>query len=156
MATIEQSIEVEVPVRTAYNQWTQFEEFPRFMEGVIAVKQLDDTHLLWRANVGGKEKVWKARITEQTPDQRIAWRSEEGADNAGVVTFHRISDGKTKIMLQLEYDPEGVVENVGDAVGLVSARVKGDLERFKEFIEARGRGRETGGWRGTVPAGNRA
>ena len=154
MATIEQSIEVEVPVPTAYNQWTQFEEFPRFMEGVIVVKQLDDTHLLWRANVGGKEKEWRARITEQTPDQRIAWRSEDGAHNAGVVTFHRISDGKTKIMLQLEYDPEGVVENVGDAVGLVSARVKGDLQRFKEFIEARGR--ETGGWRGSVPAGNRA
>ena len=153
MATIEQSIEVEVPVRTAYNQWTQFEEFPRFMEGVIEVKQLDDTHLLWRANVGGKEKVWRARITEQTPDERIAWRSEDGAHNAGVVTFHRISDGKTKIMLQLDYDPEGVVENVGDAVGVVSARVKGDLERFKEFIEARGR--ETGAWRGTVPAGNR-
>ena len=154
MATIEQSIEVEAPVRTAYNQWTQFEEFPRFMEGVIEVKQLDDTHLLWRANVGGKEKVWRARITEQKPDERIAWRSEDGAHNAGVVTFHRISDGKTKIMLQLDYDPEGVVENVGDAVGLVSARVKGDLERFKEFIEARGR--ETGGWRGTVPVGNRA
>ena len=154
MATIEQSIEVEVPVRTAYNQWTQFEEFPRFMEGVIEVKQLDDTHLRWRANVGGKEKVWRARITEQTPDDRIAWRSEDGAPNAGVVTFHRISDGKTKIMLQIDYDPEGVVENVGDAVGLVSARVKGDLQRFKEFIEARGR--ETGGWRGSVPAGNRA
>ena len=154
MATIEQSIEVEVPVGTAYNQWTQFEEFPRFMEGVIEVKQLDDTHLLWRANVGGKEKEWRARITEQTPDQRIAWRSEDGAPNAGVVTFHRISDGKTKIMLQIDYDPEGVVETVGDAVGLVSARVKGDLQRFKEFIEARGR--ETGGWRGSVPAGNRA
>ena len=154
MATIEQSIEVEVPVRTAYNQWTQFEDFPRFMEGVIEVKQLDDTHLRWRANVGGKEKVWRARVTEQTPDERIAWRSEDGAPNAGVVTFHRISDNKAKIMLQIDYDPEGVVENVGDAVGLVSARVKGDLQRFKEFIEARGR--ETGGWRGSVPAGNRA
>ena len=154
MATIEQSIEVEVPVGTAYNQWTQFEEFPRFMEGVIEIKQADDTHLLWRANVAGKEKEWRARITEQTPDQRIAWRSEDGAPNAGVVTFHRIADGKTKIMLQIDYDPEGVVENVGDAVGLVSARVKGDLQRFKEFIETRGR--ETGGWRGSVPAGNRA
>jgi uncharacterized membrane protein len=154
MATIEQSIEVEVPVRTAYNQWTQFEDFPRFMEGVIEVKQLDDTHLRWRANVGGKEKAWRARVTEQTPDERIAWRSEDGAPNAGVVTFHRISDNKAKIMLQIDYDPEGVVENVGDAVGLVSARVKGDLQRFKEFIEARGR--ETGGWRGSVPAGNRA
>jgi len=152
MATIERSIEVEVPVRAAYNQWTQFEEFPRFMEGVAEVKQLDDTHLYWRASIGGKDKEWRARITEQKPDERIAWRSEGGADNAGVVTFHRISDTKTRIMLQLDYDPEGVVESVGDAVGVVSGRVKGDLERFKEFIEARGH--ESGGWRGTVPAGN--
>ena len=105
---------------------------------------------MWAA----RRRCGAARITEQKPDERIAWRSEDGAHNAGVVTFHRISDGKTEIMLQLEYDPEGVVEKVGDAVGVVSARVKGDLQRFKEFIEARGR--ETGGWRGSVPAGNRA
>ena len=108
----------------------------------------------WVASFGGETHEWDAEITEQNEDERVAWRNTNGKDNAGVVTFHRISDGKTKIMLQLEYDPEGVVENVGDAVGLVSARVKGDLQRFKEFIEARGR--ETGGWRGSVPAGNRA
>ncbi|HKR80765.1 MAG TPA: SRPBCC family protein [Nitrospira sp.] len=148
MSVIEQSIEINVPVKTAYNQWTQFEEFPRFMEGVKEVKQIDDTHLHWKADVGGKEKEWKAEITEQIPDERIAWRSREGAKNAGVVTFHRLSDSKSKVMLQLEYDPEGVVEKVGDAAGVVSQRVLGDLERFKQYIESRRR--ETGEWRGTV------
>jgi uncharacterized membrane protein len=148
MATIEKSIDVDVPVRTAYNQWTQFEEFPKFMEGVRDVRQLDDRRLHWRAQVAGKEKEWDAEITEQTPDQRIAWRSRSGAWNAGVVTFHRLGDGKTRVMLQLEYDPDGVVENVGDALGFVSGRVNGDLERFKTFIESRGR--ETGAWRGEI------
>jgi uncharacterized membrane protein len=153
MATIEKSIEVNAPLRVVYNQWTQFEEFPRFMEGVEEVRQLDDKRLHWRAKVGGKTKEWDAEITEQRPDERIAWTSRGGAWNAGVVTFHRINDNRTKVMLQVDYDPEGVMENVGDALGVVGARVAGDLERFKEFIEARGR--ETGGWRGTVPAGNR-
>jgi uncharacterized membrane protein len=145
---IEKSIEVNVPVRTAYNQWTQFEEFPRFMEGVVEVRQLDDTHLRWRANIGGVEKTWEAEITEQTPDARIAWHNVSGAKNAGVVTFHRLRDDRSKIMLQMEYDPEGFVENAGDFIGVASLRVKGDLERFKEFIESRGR--ETGEWRGEV------
>jgi uncharacterized membrane protein len=148
MSTLEKSIEVNVPVRTSYNQWTQFEEFPRFMEGVKAVKQLDDTRLHWKAEIAGQEKEWDAEITEQTPDQRIAWTSRGGAINGGVVTFHRLSDVTSKVMLQLEYDPQGFVENVGDALGVVSSRVQGDLERFKEFIEKRGR--ETGGWRGQV------
>ena len=148
MSVIEKSIEIEVPVRTAYNQWTQFEEFPKFMEGVKQVKQIDDKHLHWKAEIGGKEKEWDAEITEQIPDERVAWRSRTGAMNAGVVTFHRLSEAKSKVMLQLEYDPEGVVENVGDAVGVVSQRVVGDLERFKKYIESRGR--ETGAWRGTV------
>jgi uncharacterized membrane protein len=148
MSVIEKSIEINVPVKTAYNQWTQFEEFPRFMEGVKEVKQIDDTHLHWKADVGGKEKEWKAEITEQIPDERIAWRSREGAKNAGVVTFHRLSDSKSKVMLQLEYDPDGVVEKVGDAAGVVSQRVLGDLERFKQYIESRRQ--ETGEWRGTV------
>jgi uncharacterized membrane protein len=148
MSVIEKSIEINVPVKAAYNQWTQFEEFPKFMEGVQQVNQIDDTHLHWKANVGGKEKEWDAEITEQIPDERIAWRSRDGAMNAGVVTFHRLSDSKSKIMLQMEYDPEGVVENVGDAVGVVSQRVIGDLERFKRYIESRGQ--ETGAWRGTV------
>jgi uncharacterized membrane protein len=148
MSTIEKSIEVNVPVRTAYNQWTQFEEFPKFMEGVQEVKQLDDTHLHWKANIAGKDKQWNAVITEQKPDQRIAWKSTDGAKNAGVVTFHRLSDSKSKVMLQMDYEPEGAVENVGDAVGAVSLRVAGDLDRFKNFIESRGQ--ETGAWRGDV------
>jgi uncharacterized membrane protein len=149
MKTIEKSIEVEVPVRTAYNQWTQFEEFPHFMEGVKDVRQLDDTRLHWIAEVGGKAKEWNARITEQEPDQRIAWRSDDGGGhNGGVVTFHRLAEGKTRVMLQMEYDTEGLAETVGDALGFVTRRVEGDLGRFKEFIE--GRGYETGGWRGKV------
>ena len=148
MASVEKSIDVNVPVRTAYNQWTQFEEFPRFMEGVLEVRQLDDRRLHWRAKVGGQEKAWDAEITEQVPDDRIAWRARSGAANAGVVTFHRLGEGCTRIMLQLEYEPEGVMEKAGDAVGVVSHRVEGDLLRFKEFIE--GRGRETGGWRGEI------
>jgi len=148
MSTIEKSIEVNVPVRTAYNQWTQFEEFPRFMEGVKEVNQLDDTHLHWKAAIAGQEKEWDAEITEQTPDQRIAWTSRGGAINGGVVTFHRLSDARSKVMLQLEYAPQGIAENVGDALGVVSLRVQGDLERFKVFIETLGR--ETGAWRGQV------
>ena len=148
MSLIEKSIEINVPVRTAYNQWTQFEEFPKFMEGVKHVKQLDDKHLHWKAEIGGKEKEWDAEITEQIPDKRIAWRSRDGAQNAGVVTFHRLSDSTSKVMLQMEYDPDGVLENVGDATGMVSHRVVGDLERFKRYIESRGQ--ETGAWRGTV------
>ena len=148
MSLIEKSIEINVPVRTAYNQWTQFEEFPRFMEGVKHVKQLDETHLHWKAEIGGKDKEWDAEITEQIPDRRIAWRSRDGAQNAGVVTFHRLSDSTSKVMLQMEYDPDGVLENVGDVTGMVSQRVVGDLERFKRYIESRGQ--ETGAWRGTV------
>ena len=150
MANIEQSIDVEVPVRTAYDQWTQFEEFPRFMEGVEEVRQLDDTHTHWRTKIAGKEKEFDAEITEQTPDQRIAWTSEAGAEHAGVVTFHRIDDGTTRVMLQLDYQPDGVAEKVGDKLGLVQRRVKGDLERFKQLIESRGPGGESGGWRGEV------
>jgi uncharacterized membrane protein len=148
MATIEKSIDVDVPVRTAYNQWTQFEEFPRFMDGVEQIQQLDDKRLHWVAKVGGNRREWDAEITEQIPDERVAWRSRSGDENGGVVTFHRLSDDRTRVMLQLEYQPEGVVESAGSALGFVSRRVEGDLERFKEFIEARGS--ETGGWRGTI------
>ena len=161
MATIEKSIDVEVPVRTAYNQWTQFEQFPAFMEGVTAVTQVDDRRLRWQANVGGKSqewtaeiagvrREWDAEITEQHPDERIAWRSTSGARSAGVVTFHRLADQKTRVMLQMEYDPQGMVENVGDAVGVVTARVGRDMARFKDYIESRQR--ETGAWRGDIPA----
>ncbi len=148
MSTIEKSVEVDVPVRMAYNQWTQFEEFPKFMEGVQEVTQLDDTHLHWKAKIAGKDKQWNAVITEQKPDQRIAWKSTDGARNAGVVTFHRLSDSKSKVLVQMDYEPEGTVENVGDVVGAVSLRVAGDLDRFKDFVESRGR--ETGAWRGDV------
>ena len=123
MATIEKSIDVNVPVRTAYNQWTQFEDFPRFMAGVKEVRQTDDTHLLWVAEIAGKEEKWNAEITEQHPDQRIAWRSTAGATNAGVVTFHYIDESTTRVMLQLDYEPEGVVETAGDKLGLVARRV---------------------------------
>lgn len=150
MERIEKSIEVSCPVRTVYNQWTQFEEFPRFMEGVKSVKQIDDTHLRWVAEVAGVEKEWDAAITEQRPDERVAWRATSGAENAGVVTFHRIDDETTRVTLQLDAEPEGVVENVGTALGFLERRVKGDLERFKEFIESRGA--ETGAWRGDVEA----
>ena len=148
MATIEESVEVEVPVRTAYNQWTQFEEFPRFMEGVEQVRQLTDTKVHWVAEIAGQRREWDAEITEQVPDERISWCSTEGATNSGVVTFHRLGDGKSKVMLQLEFEPEGVMEQVGDKLGMVKARTKGDLKRFKEFIESQGR--ETGAWRGEV------
>jgi uncharacterized membrane protein len=148
VSTIEQSIEVEVPVSTAYNQWTQFEEFPQFMEGVKEVKQLDDVTLHWKAEIAGKTREWDAKITEQEPDQRIAWTDIGGATNAGVVTFHRIDDNRSKVMLQVEYEPEGAVEKVGDALGAVKMRTKGDLERFKGFVESRGQ--ETGAWRGEV------
>jgi uncharacterized membrane protein len=148
MSEIVETVEVDVPVRTAYNQWTQFESFPQFMEGVERVEQLDDTTLRWHAEVAGKDKTWTARITEQEPDQRIACTSTEGARNAGVVTFHRLDENRTRVTLQLDVEPEGPVENVGDALGFVARRAKGDMERFKEFIERRGTA--TGAWRGTV------
>jgi uncharacterized membrane protein len=148
MSTIEESIEVHVPVRTAYNQWTQFESFPQFMEGVESVQQLDPRHLQWKADIAGVRREWQAEITEQHPDERVAWKATEGATNAGVVTFHRLSDDTTKVMLQLDFDPEGLVENAGDKLGFVHRRAKGDLERFKQFIEALGH--ESGAWRGDV------
>jgi uncharacterized membrane protein len=149
MATIEESIEVEVPVQTAYNQWTQFEEYPRFMESVESVKQLDDKHLRWVAEIGGQKREWEAEITEQLPDERVAWKIARGEGPAGAVTFHRLGDRRTKVMVQLDYEPEGLKESAGSAAGLDSRLVKGDLKRFKEFIESRGQ--ESGAWRGEVP-----
>ena len=146
--SIEESIEVEVPVTTAYNQWTQFEEFPSFMDGVEQVRQLDDTHLRWAAEFGGKRHEWDAEITEQHPDERVAWKSLDGKTNAGVVTFHRLSEDRTKVMVQMDWQPEGLIEKAGEMVGADSRRVRGDLERFKDLIEARGS--ETGAWRGDV------
>ena len=148
MSNVTKSVDVNVPIRTAYDQWTQFEEFPRFMEGVKSVTQTDDTHLHWLAEIGGVEKEWDAEITEQHPDERIAWTSTSGARNAGVVTFHRLDDATTRVTLQMDVDPEGIVENVGDFLGVLDRRVEGDMERFKKFIESRGA--VTGAWRGEV------
>jgi len=148
MSSIEQSIEVAAPIRDVYDQWTQFEEFPRFMEGVEEIRQLDDTHTRWRTKVAGKEQEFDAEITEQRPDERVAWRSTSGATHAGVVTFHRLDEDRTKVMLQLDAEPEGIVEKAGDALGLLRHRTRGDLERFKALIERRGTA--SGGWRGEV------
>ncbi len=148
MAKVEKSIELDVPVNTAYNQWTQFEEFPRFMEGVQEVRQLDDSRLFWAAEVGGERKEWYARITRQVPDEVIAWESEGGTPNSGMVSFRPADDGKTEVKVLMEYEPEDLKEQIGDALGVVSRRVEGDLKRFKEFIESRGH--ETGAWRGEV------
>jgi uncharacterized membrane protein len=148
VAQIEKSVEVDVPVSVTYNQWTQFEDFPRFMEGVKEVKQLDDKRLRWRAEVAGKDVEWLAEITSQEPDRRIGWKSIGGAMNSGVVLFEPLGPSKTRVTLNLQYEPEGAVENTGSALGVVSARVGGDLKRFKEFIEERGRA--TGGWRGEI------
>ncbi len=145
MATMEKSIVVDVPVRTAYDQWTLFEHFPKFMQGVKQVRQLDDKHLFWHAEIAGKDVTWNAEITEQVPDKRIAWRSTSGAHNDGIVAFHPEGNNKTRVTLRLDYDPQGVVENVGSATGLVGQRVEGDLNRFKDYIESRGA--ETGAWR---------
>ncbi|MER6474509.1 SRPBCC family protein [Streptomyces collinus] len=150
MSQVEESVRVDVPVHTAYNQWTQFETFPRFMEGVERIEQRTDTLTHWVTNVGGVRREFDAAITEQRPDERVAWTTVDGeARQAGVVTFHRIDDSTTKVMLQLEFEPEGLAENVGDKLGLVKRRVSGDLRRFKDFIEQRG-GQETGAWRGEV------
>jgi len=148
MSSIEKSIDVNVPLHTAYNQWTQFESFPKFMQGVEEVRQLDDKRLHWRAEIGGKQKEWDAEIVEQEADQRVAWRSLSGAPNDGIVTFEPIDANTTRVTLALDYAPEGLLENVGDALGFVSGRIQGDLKRFKEFIEARGA--ETGAWRGEI------
>ncbi len=149
MATIEQSIDVNVPLSTAYNQWTQFEEFPRFMTHVERVRQIDARHLHWEAKMAGKRVEWDAEIVEQIPDKRIAWRSTSGAHHAGVVTFHRLADDRCRVMLQLEWDPEGADEKVGSFLGLPQSQISEDLQRFAGFLEQRGR--ETGAWRGAIP-----
>ena len=148
MNQIDKSIEVDVPLRAAYNQWTQFEEFPLFMSGVKEVRQLDNTHLYWRAEIWGKEKEWDAEITEQEPDTRISWKSVDGSWNAGTVRFEALDEGRTRVRLAMGYEPKGVIENAGAAFGILSERVERTLEQFKTFIE--NRGGESGAWRGTV------
>lgn len=151
MSKIEQSIDVQVPVRVAYDQWTQFESFPQFMEGVESVRQLDDTHLHWVATIAGKRQEWDAEISQQVPDQRVAWHATSGDENAGAVDFHRLSDDATRVTLTMDVQPSSVVEKIGTALGITESSVKGDLERFKKFVEERQS--STGGWRGEVEGG---
>lgn len=148
MEHVEKSIDVEAPVSMVYNQWTQFEEFPRFMDGVEEVKQLGDKRLQWRAEIGGKVVEWEAEIFEQIPDRRIAWRSMTGSMNSGMVNFEPLAENRTRVWLKINYRPDGAMEKIGSALGVVSQRVERDLERFKEFIESRGS--ETGAWRGQI------
>lgn len=154
MERIEKSIEVRCPVRAVYNQWTQFEEFPKFMTGVKQVRQLDDTHQHWHAEIWGKDKEWDSEIVEQVPDQRIAWRSTTPeTPNAGMVRFEPLGPDRTRVNLTMEYEPKGAVENIGDALGVMSGRVETTVKQFKEFIESRGA--ESGAWRGEVHGGQR-
>lgn len=152
MSQIIEVVDVDVPVRTAYDQWTQFETFPLFMDGVEQVVQIDDTTLVWRARIAGVAKEWEARITEQTPDERIAWSATDGAMNAGAVTFQPIDAQRCRITLQLDVEPGGPIEAIGDALGLVQRQARADLDNFKQFIEARRE--ETGAWRGEVVGGH--
>ena len=151
MATVEKSIDVDLPVRTVYNQWTQFEEFPQFMEGVEEVRQLSDSRLHWKAEIGGKTEEWDAIITDQVPDRIVAWRSTSGAENSGAIRFTPLGPERTRVTAEIGYDPEGIVENDGDKLGVVSRRVEGDLKRFKSFIEERGVA--SGAWRGEIHGG---
>jgi uncharacterized membrane protein len=153
MAEVKESIEVNVPVSTAYNQWTQFEEFPQFMENVESVTQLDDTHLRWIAEIGGNREEWKAEITHQEPDSHVAWRSTDGKQNAGSVKFEPVGPDRTKIDLTMTWEPEGLVEATADKLGVSDRNVKNDLERFKDLVESRGA--ESGAWRGEVVEGKR-
>lgn len=151
MSVIEKTVEVQCPLSRVYNQWTQFETFPRFMEGVEEVKQLDDTHLHWHAEIAGVDREWDAEITEQVPDRKIAWRAVTGPENTGTVVFQPVDPQRTRITLRMEYDPKGFVENAADMLGVIERRIEGDMKRFRDFIEARGQ--ETGAWRGDVRGG---
>ncbi|GGC11878.1 SRPBCC family protein [Cellulomonas carbonis] len=148
MPSVQESIDVEVPLSTVYNQWTQFEDFPHFMGGVDSITQVSDTLTHWKTSIGGVDREFDAEITEQHPDERVAWTSVDGKTHAGVVTFHRLSDTTTRVMVQIDWETESLVEKAGAALGVDDRQVKKDLERFKEFIESRGV--ETGGWRGDV------
>jgi uncharacterized membrane protein len=150
---VEESIEVQVPVQQAYNQWTQFEEFPRFMDGIQSVQQLDDTHVRWVAEIRGESREWTTEITDQKPDEKVAWKTIEGElKNDGVVQFERVGDRQTRVDVQMDVEGDSSAENVaGDLLGIVLAQVRGDLQRFKQLVE--NRGEETGGWRGEVKDG---
>jgi uncharacterized membrane protein len=149
MASVTESVDVAVPVSTAYNQWTQFESFPQFMGGVDKITQIDTTHNHWVTTIGGVTREFDTEVTEQHPDERVAWKSTDGTSHAGVVTFHRLNDANTRVTVQLDWQPSGVVEKAGSVLGVDDRQVKADLARFKEFIEKQGG--ETGAWRGDVP-----
>ncbi len=151
MHTIEQSIEVDAPISTVYNQWTQFEQFPEFMEGVEQVRQIDEKRLHWVAEIAGQRREWDAEIREQIPDQQIAWRSISGQYNEGVVRFEKLAANRSRVHVVIAYEPDGALEKLGGALGVASARVKGDLKRFKEFVESHGTA--TGAWRGEIHGG---
>ena len=154
MERIEKTVDVDRPLNMVYNQWTQFESFPKFMAGVRDVRQIDDTHLHWRAEVWGREKEWDAEITEQIPDQMIAWRSTSGdAPNAGEVRFEPLAGERTRVRLTMQYEPRGAMEKIGDSLGAMSSNVQRSVEGFKHFIESRGH--EEGGWRGEVHGSQR-
>src|ERR1051325_11960420 len=146
MSTITESVDVKATVTAAYNQWTQFESFPRFMDGVEEIRQIHDTHTHWKISVAGVTKEFDATITEQHPDERVAWASDSGPTHAGVITFHRIDETTTRVTAQMDIDPDGFIENVADKLGILDRKVKGDMQRFKDFIEHRD-GQETGAWR---------
>jgi uncharacterized membrane protein len=148
VGSVIEHVDVAVPVRTAYNQWTQFEDFPRFMAGVDEVRQISDTMTHWKAEIGGVTREFDAQITEQIPDERVAWKAVGGVRQAGVVTFHRLDENHTRVTAQMEFEPHGATEQAADKLGLINRRVKEDLKRFKSFIESRGV--ETGAWRGEV------
>ena len=148
MSTKVEYIDVDVPVHVAYNQWTQFETFPQFMSGVESITQVDDVTNHWVTKVAGIQREFDTRISEQVPDERIAWSSVEGTTHAGVVTFQRLSDTSCRVTVQMDVEPEGLVERAGDKLGVIGGRIEDDLKKFKEFIESTGH--ETGGWRGQV------
>ncbi|GAB7037566.1 MULTISPECIES: SRPBCC family protein [Catenuloplanes] len=150
MGTVTEHVDVAVPIRTAYNQWTQFEEFPQFMEGVTEIRQISDTDTHWKTEIAGVKREFDAKITEQLPDERVAWTSTGGIKQSGVITFHRLDETHTRVTAQMEFEPEGIAEQAGDKLGIVDRRVKGDMKRFKEFIESDRAGVETGAWRGEV------
>ncbi len=151
MTHIDKTIQVDVPIRTAYDQWTQFEDFPRFAQGIEAVTQLDPCHLSWTAKIGGKEVEWTAEIVEQVPDQVIAWRSTSGAQNVGRLTFRPIGTTRAEVRLSLDYEPESFGEKVGDAFGVVTHAIATSLENYKAFVESRQTA--TGAWRGRIQNG---
>jgi uncharacterized membrane protein len=148
MSSVIETVDVSVPVHTAYNQWTQFESFPEFMGGVERITQTDSTHTHWVTKIAGVEREFDAEITEQHPDERVAWKSVDGKEHAGVVTFHRLGDNETRVTVQLDWETEGLIEKAGAAIGADDRQIKADLKRFKAFIESRGG--ETGAWRGDV------